>query len=81
MAQPTGSVPISLADFTITDQLGRSFHPSLIEDEAPLPRTLPAGRTTTFKVTAVMPTGEGRIYWSPIHGSPIAGWDFVVEND
>jgi hypothetical protein len=81
MARPAGNIPISVADFTITDQLGRSFHPSLVQHEAPLPGTLAAGRTTTFKVTAVMPTGEGRILWSPTHGHPIVGWDFIVEND
>lgn len=81
MAQPVGDIPISLADFTITDQLGRSFHPSLVEHEDPPPAMLPAGRTTTFEVTAVMPTGAGRIWWSPTHGSRTAGWDFVVEND
>jgi hypothetical protein len=81
MAQPVGNIPVSVADFTITDQLGRSFHPSLVQHEAPLPGTLAAGRTTTFEVTAVMPTGEGRIWWSPTHGHPIVGWDFIVEND
>lgn len=81
MAQPVGDIPISVADFTITDQLGRSFHPSLVEHEAPLPSKLASGRTTTFKVTAVMPTGQGRIWWSPTHGQPIVGWDFIVEND
>jgi hypothetical protein len=81
MAAPVGDIPISLADFSITDQLGRSFHPTLVDNEAPLPSMLTAGRTTTFKVTAVMPTGEGRILWSPTHGSPIVGWDFIVEND
>jgi hypothetical protein len=81
LAQPVGDVAVRLADFTITDQLGRTFHPSLVEHEPPPPSSLKAGRTTTFKVTAVMPTGEGRIYWSPTHGSPVVGWDFIVEND
>jgi hypothetical protein len=81
MAGPIGTVPIRLSDFVITDQLGRSFHPTLVEHETPPPGTLSAGHTTTFQVTAVMPTGEGRIYWAPTHGSPIVGWDFIVEND
>jgi hypothetical protein len=81
MARPTGNVPIRLSDFIITDQLGRSFHPALVEHETPPPGTLSAGHSTTFQVTAVMPTGEGRIYWAPTHGSPIVGWDFIVEND
>lgn len=81
LAEASGRIPIRLSDFTITDQLGRSFHPSLVAREAEPPATAPAGRTTTFKVTAVMPTGEGRIYWSPAGGTPVVGWDFIVEND
>lgn len=81
LAAATGQIPIRLSDFTITDQLGRSFHPTLVAREADPPKTAPAGRTTTFSLTAVMPTGEGRIYWSPAGASPIVGWDFIVEND
>ncbi|MGN6609213.1 MAG: hypothetical protein ACTHMS_19645 [Jatrophihabitans sp.] len=81
LAQVTGTVPLRLADFTITDQLGRSFHPTLPVGEAPPPATLSAAHDLTFRVTAVMPTGEGRIYWAPAGGSPIVGWDFIVEND
>jgi hypothetical protein len=81
MAEPAGDVPIKVSDFTITDQLGRSLHPSLVKPETTPPSSLVAGRTTTFHVTAVLPTGEGRIYWSPTPGNPIVGWDFIVEND
>ena len=70
-----------LADFTITDQLGRSFHPAFVAHASLPPRTLAAGRAMTFQLTAAMPTGEGRIYWSPTGGTPIVGWDFIVEND
>ena len=81
LADARGQVPIQLSDFTITDQLGRTFHPTLATREpAPAP-TVAAGHTATFRLTAVMPTGEGRIYWSPTHASPLVGWDFIVEND
>ena len=81
MSEPEGDIPIKVADFTITDQLGRSLHPSLVEHQKAPPGALTAGGTTTFQVTAVLPSGEGRIYWSPNPGSPIVGWDFIVEND
>ncbi|MCW2524268.1 MAG: hypothetical protein JWO63_2603 [Frankiales bacterium] len=81
LAESAGDIPIKLSDFTITDQLGRTLHPSLVEKATPPPSALTAGRTTTFSVTAVLPTGEGRIYWSPSPGRPIVGWDFIVEND
>ena len=81
LANPTGTVAVAISAFTITDQLGRTYHPSLVAGEAAPPAIAPGGRTTTFRLTAVMPTGEGRIYWSPDGGAPIAGWDFIVEND
>ncbi len=81
LADASGQIPIRLADFTITDQLGRTFHPTFVHGRTPPPGTATAGRTTTFQVTAVMPTGEGRLYWSPAPGEPVVGWDFIVEND
>jgi hypothetical protein len=81
LANAAGSIPVRLSDFILTDQLGRSFHPTLVENEAPPPATLTGGTTTHFEVTAVMPTGEGRLYWAPTHATPIVGWDFIVEND
>lgn len=81
ISQVSGTIPITPADLTITDQLGRSFHPILVAGEKQPPPTLAAGRSLTFHVTAVMPTGEGRIYWSPTRHHPVVGWDFIVEND
>ncbi len=77
----TGTIPIRLGDFTITDQLGRTFAPTLVLGEAPPPSSVADGATVDFQVDAVMPTGEGRLYWSPTGGAPIVGWDFIVEND
>jgi hypothetical protein len=77
----SGSVPIRLDDFTITDQLGRTFHPALVRGETPPPSTLTDGHDLDLQVTAVMPTGEGRLYWAPTQSTPFVGWDFIVEND
>jgi hypothetical protein len=77
----SGTIPIRLSDFTITDQLGRTFTPSLTQGETALPSTAAAGATVDFQVTAVMPTGEGRLYWTPTGKTPLVGWDFIVEND
>ncbi|WP_375493728.1 hypothetical protein [uncultured Jatrophihabitans sp.] len=76
-----GTVPIRLRDFTLTDQLGRTFHPTYVSREKTPPADLTAGRAATFRVTAVMPTGEGRLHWAPISGEPLVSWDFIVEND
>ena len=77
----SGTVPVRLNDSTITDQLGRNFHPTLVLHEAPPPSTVTAGHTLDFQVTAVMPIGEGRLYWAPTQSTPFVGWDFIVEND
>jgi hypothetical protein len=77
----TGSIPVRLDDFTITDQLGRTFHPTLVRGETPPPPTLTDGRDLDLQVTAVMPTGEGRLHWAPTQNTPFVGWDFIVEND
>jgi hypothetical protein len=80
-AHVIGTIPLRLADFTITDQLGRTFHPSLVAHEKSPPATLSTGHDLTFRVNAVMPTGEGRVYWTPTGSAPLVSWDFVVEND
>lgn len=80
LSHASGSVPVRLSDFTITDQLGRTFEPTLVVGEKHPPATVSPGATVTFQVTAVMPTGEGRIHWSP-GGKLVASWDFIVEND
>ena len=79
----SGTVPIRLSDFTITDQLGRTFRPTLVTGEPAPPADAPTGSPAplTFRLTAVMPTGEGRLHWSPTGGAPLVSWDFIVEND
>jgi hypothetical protein len=81
LAHGVGAVPVRLRDFTITDQLGRTFRPTLITHEKPPPAVLTSGRSATFRVTAVMPTGEGRLHWAPAGEKPVVSWDFIVEND
>jgi hypothetical protein len=77
----SGTVPIRLADFSITDQDGRNFHPTFVHGVTPPPSSVTTGKDLTFQVTAVMPSGEGRLYWSPAKTQPIVSWDFIVEND
>lgn len=81
LAHVTGTIPVRLRDFTITDQLGRTFHPTLVARERQPPPTVSSGHALTFRVAAVMPTGEGRLHWTPTGTSPVASWDFIVEND
>ena len=81
LSRTSGTVRVHLADFTVTDQLGRTFQPTLVTGEPPPPATAPTGTPLTFRLTAVMPTGDGRLHWAPTGGAPLVSWDFVVEND
>jgi hypothetical protein len=76
-----GSIPVRLTDFSITDQLGRTFRPSLVVHERAPARRISTGRSENFQVTAVLPTGAGRLHWSPSGDAPVVSWDFIVEND
>ena len=80
LAQANGTVPVRVSDFTIRDQTGRLVHPQLVAGEAAPPATVPPGGHVTLQLTAVLPTGEGLLRWTP-QGSPLVSWDFVVEND
>lgn len=51
-------------------------------DGGPPPSLLTPGTTVELKMSAVLPTGEGRLAWAPLGGSrPIVEWDFDVEID
>ncbi|MCU4185475.1 hypothetical protein K6U06_13965 [Acidiferrimicrobium sp. IK] len=81
LARTAGTVPIRIGDFSLSDQLGRLVHPSLVAGESAPPAVAPVGSTVSFQITAVLPTGEGTLHWAPAGGQPVVTWDFVVEND
>jgi hypothetical protein len=77
-----GRVALRAAAFTIVDELGRLHHP--LVRAAPggaLPATVAAGRAVALTLSGVLPTGDGRLRWSPAGARPIVSWDFAVEID
>ena len=76
-----GTVPVSLADFDTIDHRQTVYSLSMVPGQQPLPTTLRAGQSLTFKVRAVMPTGEGLLRWAPDGNDIVAKWDYHVEND
>jgi hypothetical protein len=76
-----GTVPISVADFDSIDHLQTVYKMALVPGQAPLPSVLHTGQSLTFKVRAVMPTGEGLMRWAPDGNNIVAKWDYQVEND
>lgn len=77
----SAAVPISLADFTTLDHLGKVYRVVAVPHQPAPPTVLPAGRTVSFQVRSVMPTGEGLMRWAPDGHQIVASWDFEVEND
>jgi hypothetical protein len=76
-----GTVPVSVADFDTIDHTQRVYTLALAPGQPPLPATLRTGKSLTFKVRAVTPTGEGLMRWAPDGNSIVAKWDYQVEND
>ena len=77
-----GTVPISVADFDSIDHPRRSTSPDPGARTAdPLPTSLHTGQSLSFKIRAVMPTGEGLMRWAPDGNNIVAKWDYQVEND
>jgi len=78
----SGAVPVSPRAFTILDELGHLHHPRVTAAGGGSPPARVArGRTVTLTVTAVLPTGNGRLRWAPAGATPIVSWDFDVEID
>jgi hypothetical protein len=78
----SGAVRLSPRAFTILDELGQLHHPRVTAVGGGAPPALVArGRTVRLTVTAVLPTGNGRLQWAPAGPTPIVSWDFDVEID
>lgn len=77
-----GTVPISPRLFTITDEQGALLSPHVsVLGGGPMPKTVPAGRPFTLKLSTVVSVGDGKLRYAPTGGSWLAEWDFDVETD
>jgi hypothetical protein len=77
----TKTMPVTIGDFSALDHLGAPFPVALVAGQPAPPAVLAPGRTVTFELRAVMPTGEGLMRWAPGGKQIKASWDFIVEND
>jgi hypothetical protein len=80
LSAASGRIPLSVDDFSSTDHLGTIYHPTVVAGSRPPPTVLAPGQTVTFRLRAVMRTGEGLMRWAP-ERQVLAAWDFVVETD
>jgi hypothetical protein len=78
-----GTVPISPSLFTATDEQGSLLLPRVsVVGGGPLPKTVPAGRLFTLRLTAAgVSVGDGKLRYAPGNGPWLAEWDFDVETD
>jgi len=81
MSDATGPTPISTADFTSIDDLGRVYRPYFVPGQPRPPAVLRPGQKVSFELRVVEATGEGLMRWAPNGRNIVAKWDFVVEND
>jgi len=81
-AAASGVVPLGAKAFTIVDELGHVHDPVVTaKGGGPVPARVSSGRSVTLAITAVLPTGDGGVRWSPEGAKPIVAWDFDVEID
>lgn len=77
-----GSIPIASHAFSFLGEHGQVHGARLsVRGATPVPRRIVAGHPVTLILSAVLPTGNGQLRWSPLGGKPIASWDFEVEID
>jgi hypothetical protein len=77
-----GAVPIAARAFSFLGEHGQVNRARVtLRGGAPAPRQVLPGHPVTLMLSAVLPTGNGRLRWAPQGPTPIASWDFEVEID
>jgi hypothetical protein len=82
-----GTIPLAPKDFTILDERGNNIVPRFaVKGGGAMPSKLPAGRSLTLVMSTTISVGDGSIVYNPTGFTkaghrPLAGWDFIVEDD
>jgi hypothetical protein len=83
LTSASAPIPIRPTQFAAIDERG-TIHTLEVQslDGGPPPNQVTPGATVRLKMSAVLPTGEGRLTWAPLKGGrPPVQWDFDVEID
>ncbi len=83
LTSASAPIPIRPMQFAAIDERG-AIHTLKVQslDGGPPPSRVTPGTTVRLKLSAVLPTGEGRLTWAPLEGArPPVQWDFDVEID
>ena len=76
-------IPIRPRQFATIDEQG-ALHTLTVRTihGGPPPSQVTPATTVALKMSAVLPTGQGRLMWAPLQGTkPLVQWDFDVEID
>ena len=77
-----GTIPIAARLFSITDEQGQLLSPRIsVLGGGSLPRTVPAGRPFTLRLSTRVSIGDGKLRYAPVGGHWLSEWDFNVETD
>jgi hypothetical protein len=78
----SGSVPLRPGAFSSIDERGRLHRLRVsVAGGRAVPASARPGQTVTLVLRGVLPTGNGRLQWTPTGPNPIVSWDFDVEID
>lgn len=80
LAGSTGHVALDLENFSVVDERNETHVLALARGSADPPTEVAGRATIAFRLTAILPTGNGELVWAPA-GKAIASWDFDVEID
>ncbi len=82
-----GTIPIRPKDFTIFDDNGYRITPAVgRRGGGALPKEVRTGQSVTVLLATIIAAGDGSVQYSPRGvvrpgNKPLAGWDFVIEDD
>ena len=81
-AAASGPISVNAHAFTLLDETGMRHRPHVTAmNGGEPPATVPGGKPFSIKLHAILPTGGGRLIWTPEGGRQVASWDFDVEID
>jgi len=77
-----GSIPVDQRAFEFLSEGGLTTGARVTRvGGGPLPKRIRPGRPVSLNVSAVLPTGNGQLRFTPQGHRPTASWDFDVEID
>jgi hypothetical protein len=78
LSDASAPVDLTKAHFDVLDHTGAVHE---LTPAQTIPATVQPGTTTTLRLAATVPSGEGMLRYAPDGSSTAAAWDYVAETD